>query len=189
MSTALQLSLAEYDRLVKKGVFENLRHRRVELIRGELRQMSPPGPSHEEAVDLLTRWSFEVTDQTKVRIRVQSTVGLPKLESVPLPDLVWARERSYHKKRPQAEDVFLVIEVSDSSLNYDRGKKARLYAESGVADYWVVNLRDNCLEVFRDPQEGEYQSHEVIDRGGTVRPLSFPKVKLSVSRVFDWYAV
>lgn len=188
MSTALQLSYGEYDRLVKRGFFEKLRDRRVELIRGEMRQMCPPGPSHEEAVDKLNRWSIQITDQKRVRVRIQNTIGLPELDSVPLPDVVWVRERSYQKQRPQAEDIFLVIEVSDSSLNYDRTKKARLFAEAEIADYWVVNLRDNCLEVFREPVDGEYQSHEIIDRDGTVRPLAFPKIKLSLSLLFDWYA-
>ena len=82
----------------------------------------------------------------------------------------------------------MVIEVSDSSLNYDRGTKAKLYAAAGIADYWVVNLRDECIEVFRESQDGEYQSHEVFDRGHTVRPLKFPKLKLSVTKLFDWYA-
>ncbi len=188
MSIAFQITVAEFDRLVKKGFFEQFRDRRIELIRGELRQMSPPGPSHEEAVDKLTEWSFETTDRRQVRVRVQSTIGLPELDSVPLPDLAWVRQRSYRLNRPEASDIFLVIEVSDSSLNYDRGKKAKLYAEAGLADYWVVNLREDCVEVFRDPQDGEYQSHEVIERGGTVRPLAFPKIKLSVTRLLDWYA-
>ena len=150
--------------------------------------MSPPGPRHEEAVDALSEWSHEQVDRTSVRVRVQSTVGLPELDSVPLPDVAWVRRRSYLKARPEGADLFLVIEVSDSSLNYDRGTKAKLYAASGIADYWVVNLRDECIEVFRDPQEGEYQSHEVFDRGHTVRPLKFPKLKLSVTKLFDWYA-
>ncbi len=188
MSTALQITIAEYDRLTKKGFFEQLRNRRVELIRGEMRQMSPPGPRHEEAVDALSEWSHEQVDRTSVRVRVQSTVGLPELDSVPLPDVTWVRRRSYLKARPESADLFLVIEVSDSSLNYDRGTKAKLYAAAGIADYWVVNLRDECIEVFRDPQGGEYQSHEVFDRGHTARPLKFPKLKLSVSKLFDWYA-
>ena len=187
MSTALKLSIAEYDRWIKKGIFEQLRNRRIELIRGELRQMSPPGPSHEEAIDKLTRWSTSNTDEAVVRVRVQNSIGLPELQSAPQPDLSWVREQSYRKGRPQGEDVFLLIEVSDSSLNYDRGTKAKLYAEAGIADYWVINLRDSCIEVFRDPNDGEYQSHEIYERGHTVRPLRFPKIKLAVSKLIDWH--
>ncbi len=77
--------------------------------------------------------------------------------------------------------------VSDSSLNYDRVKKAKLYAEAGVTDYWIINLRDFRVEVFRDPRNGEYESREIIDRDGTVRPLAFPKVKLHLARLLDWY--
>ncbi len=188
MSTALHITLAEYDRLIKKGFFEQLRDRRIELIRGEMRQMSPPGPTHEEAVDKLTRWSTANTDESVIRVRVQNSIGLPELESAPQPDVAWVREQSYRLGRPQSDDVFLVIEVADSSLNYDRSKKAKLYAEAGIADYWVVNLRDSCIEVFREPQDGEFQSHAVFERGHTVRPLRFPKIKLSVTKLFDWYA-
>lgn len=188
MSTALQISIAEYDRLAKKGFFEQLRDRRVELIRREMRQISPPGPCHEEAVDALSEWSHEQVDHAAVRVRVQSSIGLPELDSVPLPDVAWVRRGSYRNARPESADLFLLIEVSDSSLNYDRGAKAKLYAKAGVTDYWVVNLRDESIEVFRDPQEGEYQSREVFDRGHTVRPLRFPKLKLSVTKLFDWYA-
>ena len=188
MSTALQISIAEYDRLIKKGFFDQLRHRRIELIRGELRQMSPPGPVHEEAIDVLARWSMSNTNHSDVRVRIQNSIGLLELDSAPQPDVAWVREQSYHKGRPTSDDVFLVIEVSDSSLNYDRGTKTKLYAQAGIADYWVVNLRDSCIEVFRDPQAGEYQSHEVFERGHTVRPLRFPKLKLSVTKLFDWYS-
>lgn len=188
MNTALQITIAEYDRLIKKGFFDQFRDRRIELIRGELRQMSPPGPVHEEAIDVLTRWSTSNTDPAVIRVRVQNSIGLPELESAPQPDISWVREQSYRKGRPKGEDVFLLIEVSDSSLNYDRGTKAKLYATAGIKDYWVVNLRDSCNEVFRDPEEGEYQSHEVYERGHTVRPLRFPKIKLAVSKLFDWYA-
>ena len=188
MSTTLHISIEEYDRLIKKGFFKHLRDRRIELIRGEMREMSPPGPVHEEAVDVLNRWSISNTDPAVVRVRVQNSIGLPELDSAPQPDVAWVREQSYRTGRPTSDDVFLVVEVSDSSLNYDRGTKAKLYALSGIADYWVVNLRDSCIEVFRDPQDGEYQSHEVFDRGHTVRPLKYPKLKLSVTKLFDWYA-
>ena len=188
MSTALKITIAEYDRFIKKGFFKYFRDRRIELIRGEIRQMSPPGPVHEEAIDVLNRWSMSSVDPAEVRVRIQNSIGLPELESAPQPDVAWVREQSYREGRPTSEDVFLVIEVSDSSLNYDRAKKAKLYAESGIADYWVVNLRDSCIEVFRDPADGEYQSREVFDRGHTVRPLRFPKLKLSVTKLFDWYA-
>ena len=187
MNTALQITLAEFDRMIRRGVFVRPRNRRIELIRGALRQMSPPGPTHEAAVDKLTRWSIEHTDGDEVCVRVQNSIGLPELNSAPQPDIAWVRTGAYEKKRPESEDVLLVIEVSNSSLNYDKGKKARLYAEAGVADYWVVNLRDACLEVFRDPQDGEYGSQVIIDRYGRVSPLAFPKLKLALTQLFDWY--
>ena len=187
MNTTLQITLPEFDRMIRRNVFDRPHNLRIELIQGAMHQQTSHTPAHESTVDKLSRWSVEHTNGNEVCIRVQNSIGLPELDSAPQPDIAWVRTGAYEKKRPQSEDVLLIIEVSDSSLSYDRGKKVRLYAEAGAADYWVVNLRENCLEVFREPQDGEYESHVVIDRNGRVSPLAFPKLKLSLTKLFDWY--
>src|SRR3712207_4046342 len=103
MSTVARLTLAEYDRMVQTGVFDN---RRIEFIQGELREMSPTGPDHEEVVDLLNEWSPD-NRPPGVRVRVQNSIGLPELESAPEPDVVWVRKRSYRSGRPLPSDVLL----------------------------------------------------------------------------------
>ncbi len=100
---------------------------------------------------------------------------------MPEPDIAWVENRSYLKARPKATDVFLLIEVADSSLDYDRGEKADLYAKARIADYWVINLIDLCVEVFRDPQRGHYRSLQTFELGDKIRPLAFPKIPLAVS--------
>lgn len=87
MSTMARFSLAEYDRMIAQGGFDPARERRVELIHGEVREMTPPGPPHEEVIDLLTRWSALHTSPKKFRIRIQNSIGSPKLESAPQPDV------------------------------------------------------------------------------------------------------
>jgi Uma2 family endonuclease len=106
------------------------------------------------------------------------------LDSEPEPDLVWVKEKDYSTQNPLPEDVLLVIEVADTSLAKDRGIKAKLYAEAGIQDYWIVNILERTIEVRRDPQGSSYRSVEVYRAGQDVRPLAFPNVVLPVSTLF-----
>lgn len=181
MSTIAHFSLAEYDRIVQSGAFDR---RRLELIRGEIRNMAPIGPLHEDVVDVLTQWSFESVTG-RARVRVQHSIGLPELESAPEPDVAWVAPQRYAHGRPQPADVLLIIEVAESSLEYDRGDKAAMYAEAGIADYWVVNLRDRAIEVHRDPESSGYRSVSVYRDQEEVRPLAFPDVALRPSTLWE----
>jgi Uma2 family endonuclease len=180
VSTLARITVAEYDRMAECGVFDRDVRRRLELIQGEIREMNPIGPLHENAVDALAEWSLLSVPRQQVRVRVQNSLGLPGLESVPEPDLAWVARRDYSQARPTAADVFLVIEVAESSLRYDLGEKADLYAAAGMVDYWVVNLPDRTIQVRRDPAEGRYRSLRAY-AGEEVRPLAFPEIALSVS--------
>lgn len=184
MSTTAKLSLAEYERMVATGVFDSPRKRRIELIRGELRDMAPIGPSHCEVVDRLNRWSIANTQQDKVRIRIQNPVAFETVDTEPEPDIVWAVEKSYKRVHPTGDDILLLIEVADSSFKTDRGEKAEIYAEVGIRDYWIVNLRDQVVEVFRDPERSRYRSVRSYEAGEFVEPLETPGVRLSVEQLF-----
>lgn len=183
MSTIARISIDQYDRMIAAGVFDPRELNHIELIRGELRKMSPIGPDHDDAVDFLTEWSVQ-SKPAGVRVRIQSSVALPKLKTMPEPDVTWLT-RKLSGRRPQPADVLLIIEVARSSLHFDRGEKARLYAKSGVRDYWVVNLADRCIEVYRDPLRSRYQSLTTYPRGEQVRLLAFPDLALDVTSLFD----
>lgn len=185
MSTIPRFSLEEYDRMIQRGVFEEPHHRRIELIYGELREMSPPGPTHEEVIDLLNRWSMKHTDENNVRVRIQNSIGLPDWDSAPQPDVAWVKAKSYRDQRPSAEDVYLLIEVSETSLAYDRGEKAGLYARGGIGDYWIVNIPEFCVEVHRDPANETYQSIFRYDVTSAVSPLAFPEISLPIRDLFQ----
>jgi Uma2 family endonuclease len=178
VSTIARLTLAEYDRMIQSGVFDHGRRRRLEFIRGEIREMTPIGSPHEEVVDRLPRWSFKNLPEERVRVRVQNSIGLPELESAPEPDIAWVAERNYWRGRPTAADVLLVVEVADSSLPYDRGEKADLYAQAGIVDYWVVSIPGRAIEVHRDPQDGRYRSLETYRGEDEIRPLAMPELAL-----------
>lgn len=189
MSTIAHLTLAEYDRMVACGVFDRSPGRRLEFIRGEIREMTPIGSEHEVLVDRLTEWSFQAVPRGRVWVRVQNSIGLPALESAPEPDLAWVVRRDYTRGRPSSSDVLLVIEVSETSLSYDQGDKADLYAGAGIADYWVVNIPDRAVEVRRDPRSGRYQNLQVYRGDDVIRPLALPEATLIASTLwFSWGA-
>src|SRR5689334_1719578 len=142
MSTSTRITVGQYDEMIRRGEFEPREEHHVELIYGEISPMSPINPPHDYTVDELTEWSFQTLPPGAVRVRVQGSFGIPVLDSVPQPDLAWLRRKDYLAQRPEPGDVLLVVEVSDSSLVRDRGLKARLYAEAGIADYWIVNIPD-----------------------------------------------
>ena len=172
MSIIAHFSLAEYDRMVELGAFDQTVRRRLELIRGEIREMTPIGSPHEMAVERLAFWSYRNLPENKAWVRIQDSIGIPELASAPEPDVVWVAYRAYDEGRPSAADVLLVIEVSQSSLEYDRSEKAELYAEAGIADYWIVNLSDESIEVYRRPKGKEYRSAEVYRGDDELRPLA-----------------
>jgi len=181
MSTIARFTLEEYERMVASGVLDK---RRLELIRGEIREMSPIGPEHEDVVDQLTDWSTQEAVKKKVRVRVQNSIGLPGLETAPEPDIVWVARGRYRRARPTADDVLLLIEVADTSLDDDRGEKLGLCALTGIGDYWIANLVDQCIEVYRDPEGGRYRSTRVFRDDEEVRPLALPEVSLLPSALF-----
>lgn len=184
MSTLAKLSVAEYEQIVASGVFDGRNKRRIELICGELRTMNPIGSAHSDAVDWLNAWSFDAAPRDMLRVRVQNPVAFLDADSEPEPDIVWAKPRRYATRHPTADDVLLLIEVADSSLEFDRGEKANLYATAGILDYWIVNLIDRTVEVRRDPHEGHYRSVQSFGPRSIIESLAVTCARLSVDSLF-----
>jgi Uma2 family endonuclease len=182
MSTIAKLTIDQYDRMIAAGIFDRRQH--VELIHGELRDMTPIGPEHEIAVDKLNEWSIDTLPPKKVWVRVQNSIGIIELDSAPQPDIAWVARRDYRTGRPTSADVLLIIEVSATSLAFDRGEKCELYASVGIQEYWIVNLVEHCIEVHREPSDGKYQSVTAYRGGASISPLAFPTISLSVKQVF-----
>jgi Uma2 family endonuclease len=183
MSTSTRISVAEYDGMIDRGYFDPTVKHRVELIEGSIVAMSPIGHLHCDALERITRWSYLSAPIEQFRVRVQGSLGIPELDSVPEPDMAWIGYRIY-KARPQAADVLLLVEVADSSLAFDRGDKARIYAWAGIADYWVVNVPGRCVEVHRDPSEGTYRSVRTYSPSESIHLLAFPLLAFPVEVVF-----
>lgn len=184
MLKTLRLRLSEYDTIVRKGAFDEL-GRRIELIRGELTEMNPAGPLHDDYIAYLTTWSAARIDPTKTMITSQTGLDLPEVESRPEPDLFWVRKARYRTRHPQAKDVQLAIEIADSSLERDLDIKRRLYAETSIEEYWIVDCKASCVHVFRHPRQGAYQTHFTVSTPETIRPLIAPDAILDLRDLFE----
>lgn len=182
MLTHHRFSLRDFERMVEVGLLGP--DDRVELIDGEVVEMSPIGPIHADLVDTLTRL-LVIGVADRGRVRVQNPLGLPP-RSQPQPDLVVARPRAegYRTAHPSAEDVLLVIEVADSTLRLDRDVKVPLYAAQSVAEVWIVDVSRRQVLVYRDPVGDGYAAATVVDDRATVSPGAFPDVVIDVASLF-----
>ena len=144
-----RFTVSEYDRMIDLGILKE--DTRVELIRGEIVAKMPIGDAHIACVDRLTRLFVRAVGED-VTVSIQNPVRLA--DSEPEPDVVLKRTPHGAHGKPGPEDILLVIEVAETSLEDDRETKGPLYAENGIAEYWIVNLTDRCLEVHRNPQPG-----------------------------------
>jgi Uma2 family endonuclease len=169
--------------MIEQGAFDHVLGK-IELIRGELREMNPAGPTHDDLVAYLNDWSVRATDPKAIRVRVQSGLELSDQQSRPEPDLLWVRARRYAQQHPTAADVTLVIEVSDCSLEADYSEKAALYAAAEIPEYWVVDATQRCIHVFRHPQAGEYQTCTAVKLGDRLLPLAPCHHPLSLDDLF-----
>lgn len=179
--TARRWTRDEYHRLIEEGFFDR---QRVELVFGRIVQMAPQRNSHSVAVELVDRFVRRAFPND--RIRIQMPLSL-RPNSEPEPDVAVVpgnpRDLTDHPS-----SAALVVEVSDTTLLFDRRQKARLYARNGIADYWILNLVEGRLEIHRDPiTDGgarggpAYRSVTVHLRDDTVSPLAAPDAKVTVA--------
>lgn len=177
------MTIEQFEELVAEGRWEKCSDR-VELIRGELRIMSPAGSEHDAVLVYLVEWSAEHAKRAGFQLRSEKSVSFTNLISVPEPDIVWVKRQRYRKTRPKATDIVLAMEVSYSSLSEDRGEMTELYAQAGVPEYWIANCIDNVIEVHRQPRDGIYQDCFLVKPGEKISPLVAPEAILDVADLF-----
>ena len=169
-------TVQEYHLMSEAGVFAN--HERVELIEGEIIQMAAIGTRHASCVKRLIR-RFSVIPEEIAILGVQDPIQLTE-RTEPQPDVVLLQPRAdyYETAHPIPSEV-LLVEVSDSTVNFDRDVKVPNYARSGIQEVWLWDLEANCLEVYREPTANGYTSIQRFERGEIVSPLAFPDFQVS----------
>lgn len=181
--TRYKLSVEDYHKLGEAGILTE--DTRVELIEGELIEMAPIGGPHMAVVNRLNRVFVLAVGEFGV-VSIQNPVRLPP-HSEPQPDFAILRPRAgdVASAVPGPEDVLLLLEVADATLAYDRGTKLPLYARSGIAESWIVNLQSTRIEVYREPTARGYTKRIEFRRDQRVSPLAFPTMSIAVAEVFE----
>jgi Uma2 family endonuclease len=177
-----RLTVHDYHRLGTAGILR--RDDRVELLEGQLVDMSPIGPRHALAVDALTEL-LVVAAAGHATVRVQGPIVLDDI-SEPQPDFALLRRPwdGYPHAHPRPPDVHLLIEVSDSSLEFDLGPKLELCARAGIGEFWVVDVTASRVLVHRRPKDGRYGSVTIAGLSDTLEVEALPGVTISVASIF-----
>ena len=178
-----RLTVNEYYRMAEVGLLAP--DARVELIEGEIIDMAPIGSEHGSVVDLLNRLLIQAVGERAI-VRVQGAVRLSEI-SQPEPDVALLKPRPdfYRHEQPTGSDTLLIIEVSDSTLRYDRGIKLPLYARHEVPEVWIVDLPNRCVHFNRSPAGQEYATKASRSALGAMPIASLPETSVDLSRVFN----
>lgn len=170
----------EFARMIEQGYFG--KEDRVELLNGEIIIMHAIGRRHAQAVTALNA-HFGEHNHRRYYPSPQNPVELERY-SAPQPDLcLVARSYMKSKSHPKPSDVYLIMEVADSSLEYDRGPKMAAYSRCGIGEFWILNLVDDVLEIFRNPSGEIYQEQLVVPASGTAAPQAFPDLLVPLSEI------
>ncbi|WP_138496943.1 Uma2 family endonuclease [Nostoc sp. PA-18-2419] len=190
LTTGKRFTIAEYHRLAELSFFKE--NDRVELIKGEIIQMTAKGTLHSVCETRLERELYKLIGERAI-LRGQQPITLSNY-SEPEPDRVIAKNRDddYLANHPSPSDILLLIEIADSSLKYDQEEKLPIYAEAGIFDYWIFNLVDNYLECYSEfyqSLQGKfgYRHKFIYLPNESVNLPSFPDLVLDLSKVFPDY--
>jgi Uma2 family endonuclease len=181
LPAARRFSVDEYHQMAAAGILTE--DDPVELIEGAIVEMPPMGSRHAACVSRLDRLlNALVGDQAIVRAQLPVRIDA---HSEPEPDLALAGARVdfYGSAHPLPGDVLLVIEVAESTVGYDRTMKAPLYARAGIAEYWLIDLHGERVDVHRDPAEGSYRTVRVFRRGERLTIEALPSVAIQVDAI------
>jgi Uma2 family endonuclease len=178
-STLAKWTIEDYHQMINAGI---LADRRVELIAGEIVEMTPEKPLHR-------RITFKLADYLRERLRGQAIVfeahPITLLDSEPEPDITLAQLplELYDDRHPYPEDIYLLIEISDTTLTKDLDTKKKIYALAGIREYWVVDVQGRQLKVFRQPEGNHYLSEFNLSKG-VIIPMAFPNLEIESERIF-----
>ncbi len=176
-----KFSVKEYNQMPQAGILKE--EERVELIRGEIVKMSPIGRHHAACVNRLNQL-FSQRLSNRVLVSAQNPVELDDY-SEPEPDIALLEPKAdfYESGHPKPAEIFLIVEVGDSTIKYDREVKIPLYAEDNIIEVWLVDLNGQCLEVYRQPSASGYQQIQKLQRGQNLSVQQFPSINFKVDEI------
>jgi Uma2 family endonuclease len=176
-----RFTVTEYYRMGEAGIFTE--DDRVELIEGQVVTMVPIGGPHASTVDIFTN-TFAPRVQGRAIVRVQNPLHLSEY-SEPQPDLMLLRPRRdyYRQAHPGPEDVLLLIEVADTTVEYDRDVKIPLYARAGIPEVWLTDLTQEVIDVYRSPTPTGYQQVQRFRRGQRLAPQALPDLEINAQDI------
>ena len=176
------LTNVEYYQMIESGIIRE--GERVELISGQIFTMAAKGTRHTVSTTRLLKKLLSLIEERAI-VRCQDPITLPK-NSEPEPDIVIARLRAddYVDSHPSAADIILIIEVADSTIKFDREIKAAIYAAAGVSEYWIFNLLDDRLEIYRQPEGSIYTSIQIVTPPQSVNLSQFSEIALDIGDFF-----
>ncbi|MBD6614870.1 Uma2 family endonuclease [Komarekiella sp. 'clone 1'] len=178
---AAKWTIDEYHRMIAGGILSD---RQVELLKGEIVEMPPEGEPHAYSSHEAGEYLMELLGK-RATLRQAKPITLPN-NSEPEPDIAIVQRlgRKYREHHPYPENIYWLIEYANSSLEKDLETKSQIYAEVGIPEYWVVNLKKLHLVVFREPLDGEYATKMTLTTG-TIQPLSFSDISISVEKILN----
>lgn len=182
-TTGIRLwNVDEYHRMIETEILTT--DDRVELLEGQIVEMSPQQPPHAAT----TQRAFNYLSSllvSKAFLRMQLPITLPP-NSEPEPDIAVVRidSREYCDRHPTANDIFLIVEVADNTLNKDRKQKAHTYAKAKIADYWVLDVNARQVYVLREPGDTTYQQETILSGNDMLSMLAFPEIEVQVKQMF-----
>lgn len=181
MKTLAKWSVEDYHRLIDAGI---LASRRVELLAGEIIEMSPESPLH---YSLTAEGSDYLKELLKEKAYVRQNGPITLSDSEPCPDIsiVKLPKQRYRDRHPNANDIFWLIEVSQSTLDYDLNEKKLVYAKAGIQEYWVIDVKAIQIHIFRQPIGGNY-SFQLTVKQGTISSISFPNLEISIAPLLNY---
>lgn len=181
MVTLLKWTVQDYHHLIEQGLLDG---KKVELLDGNLMTMAPEGPLHSYTTNTVADYLRQNLHGLAL-VREAHPITLSQSEPEPDIAIVLPPQERYKERHPQADDIFWLIEIANSTQAYDLNDKKQIYAQEGISEYWVADLTNRQLFVFQAPNNGDYRLQQTHS-DSIIRSQAFPDIEISVQEMFRW---
>lgn len=178
MKTFHKWTIADYHQIIESGVLDG---KSVELLEGEIVTVSPESPIHSSKIDTIAEYLRKVL-QKIAKIREAHPITLDNSEPEPDIAIVRFNDNNYSQRHPYSQDIYWIVEISNRTLTKDLEEKSVTYARNSIREYWVIDLVNNKLWLFTNPQKDGYQNRQEITEG-IINPIAFPEIRIEVAKL------